>query len=488
LVTFVTLAVPRLRHLDWTGVLPVGAVLIAATHLLVERYRWQMVPAYAVTAVLVLVWLVQRAGPVRPVSGMVVAGAVALGVIGLVLSTALPVVVPSFRFPEPSGPHRIGTLTYHWHDETRAEVLTSAPGDHREVMVQVWYPASPDPEAPRAPYMREQGALANWLAWLLRLRIPQWLSRPLDSVITNAVAAAPLAATDPTYPVLLFMQGLSGFRQMNTFQVEELVSHGYVVAAIDQPYAAAAMSFPDGRQVLGLGKRVMWPLIQQSLEPSTPPPELNGRPLPEGIIPYLARDAVFVLDRLADLNEADPNGVLTGALDLSRAGVFGVSLGGITAPEACHLDPRFRACMAMEAPIPAEVVTAGLEQPTLLLIGDVETMRAAGWAEEGITQHHTNMRSLYENLGGSGYYVVTNGMYHLNLTDAPLLLRAPFTALGLLGPIDVERAHGIVNAYTVAFFDKHLRGLPAPPLDAGTRPYREIDVEARPESRGWGPD
>ena len=29
---------------------------------------------------------------------------------------------------------------------------------------------------------------------------------------------------------------------MNTFQVEELVSHGYIVAAIDQPYAAAEWS------------------------------------------------------------------------------------------------------------------------------------------------------------------------------------------------------------------------------------------------------
>jgi alpha-beta hydrolase superfamily lysophospholipase len=52
--------------------------------------------------------------------------------------------------------------------------------------------------------------------------------------------------------VLLFLEGATGFRQMNTFQVEELVSHGYVVAAIDQPGAAAAVVFPDGRQAAGL--------------------------------------------------------------------------------------------------------------------------------------------------------------------------------------------------------------------------------------------
>jgi hypothetical protein len=41
---------------------------------------------------------------------------------------------------------------------------------------------------------------------------------------------------------------------MNTFQVEELVSHGYIIVAIDQPYAAASVVFPDGRQVFGLSK------------------------------------------------------------------------------------------------------------------------------------------------------------------------------------------------------------------------------------------
>ena len=64
------------------------------------------------------------------------------------------------------------------------------------------------------------------------------------------------------------MEGLSGFRQMNTFQVEELVSHGYIVAAIDQPYAAASVVFPDGHQVAGLSKDQMQRLIQQSVEPS----------------------------------------------------------------------------------------------------------------------------------------------------------------------------------------------------------------------------
>ena len=59
-----------------------------------------------------------------------------------------------------------------------------------------------------------------------------------------------MAQEESSYPVLIFMEGLNGLRQMNTFQVEELVSHGYTVAAIDQPYAGAEVVFPDGGQTM----------------------------------------------------------------------------------------------------------------------------------------------------------------------------------------------------------------------------------------------
>jgi hypothetical protein len=157
---------------------------------------------------------------------------------------------------------------------------------------------------------------------------------------------------------------------MNTFQVEELVSHGYVVAAIDQPYAAAEVVFPDGRQIDGLGKDQLNPLLQQSIRPVTNAPSLNGQTLKDGIIPYFAQDAVFTLDQLGSLNQADPNGILTGHLDLQRAGIFGVSLGGIVSPEACHLEPCLRACLVMEAPMPADVVKASLHQPSMWILSN----------------------------------------------------------------------------------------------------------------------
>jgi hypothetical protein len=84
-----------------------------------------------------------------------------------------------------------------------------------------------------------------------------------------------VADNESSYPVLIFLEGLNGLRRMNTFQVEELVSHGYVIAAIDQPYTAAEVVFPDGRKVGGLTKDQLNSLLQQSISPVTNAPTLK---------------------------------------------------------------------------------------------------------------------------------------------------------------------------------------------------------------------
>ena len=152
---------------------------------------------------------------------------------------------------------------------------------------------------------------------------------------------------------------------------------------------------------------------------------LNGQVLKDGIIPYLAQDAIFTLDQLTTLNQADTNGILTGRLDLQRAGTFGVSLGGIVGSEACRLETRLRACLVMDAPMPADVVKDGLRQPIMWITRDAETMRlerqrGGGWSEADIEQHQTTMRAVFEkSVPEAGYFVQVPGMFHINLTDIP---------------------------------------------------------------------
>ena len=210
---------------------------------------------------------------------------------------------------------------------------------------------------------------------------------------------------------------------------------------------------------------------------------LNGRALDTGIIPFLAADVSFTLNQLAVLNRADPNAVLTGRLNLAQVGTFGVSLGGIVGSEACRIERRLRACLFMDAPMPVDVVKIGLQQPALWITRDAETMRlerrrSGGWPEAEISEHQSSMRAAFEHSRGARYFVQVPGMFHVNLTDVPYWSQL-LPWLGITGPIDAQRAHNIINAYSLAFFNRHLLGHTEALIDDVASQYPEVIFDAR---------
>ena len=461
LSTFATLAVPRLRRLLWARYLAIFALLIVGAQTVVEGPRWQMFPAYALSGLFALAFLppvAKRHEAIR--FHRLAAGlSTAFAVLALAISAALPMAFPVFQFPRPHGPYGIGTLTYHWVDAGRPEIFTADPNDHRELMVQIWYPAKGGHDLKRAPYVHDGATLAP-LARLLHL--PGFVLGHLKYVMTNAIPSAPVADGAASYPVLMSLHGRGGYRQENTFQIEELVSNGYIVADIDQPYAAATVAFPDGR-LAAFDTRMI------------------DRRFEDGMIPYLSRDVTFALDQLASLNNTDENGILTGRLDLLRVGILGVSLGGEVSAEACLRDPRLRACLSMDVWMPPDVVQAGLRQPTMWISRDAGTMRLEGWSEAVTDETLGTMRRVFEELPGDGYLVRVRGMFHADFSDAPLL--SPLTSwLGITGPIDPARALRIVSAYSLAFFDRHLKDRPAALLDGPAERFPEVLFETRRHS------
>jgi pimeloyl-ACP methyl ester carboxylesterase len=412
--------------------------------------------------------------------------AIGLGIfwlsIALVMAGLLWIAMPVFRFPQPTGPNAIGTLTYHWIDTSRVDIFAVDASARRELMAQVWYPADIDPATIHAPYMQDADTV---MAAFARVHgKPPFFFRQFKYVTTNAVTAARVADGQTTYPVLIVPVSATGLRQMNTFQVEELVSHGYIVVAIDQPGAAADVVFQDGREVVGVPVLQLQALIRPSHIPGATAPLLQGRVLEaRSIVPFLTQDVSFALDQLAALNLADQNHVLTKRLDLQRVGAFGVSLGGIVTGAACLHEPRVRACLMMDAPMTSEVVAAGLNKPSIWITRDVASMRlerqrSGGWSEADIEAHQTSMRAVYETLPGSGYFVEILGTFHSNFMDIPNW--TPLASwLNLAGPIDGQRAHDIINAYSLAFFNRHLIGHPEGLLDGSAAQYPEVIFESR---------
>ena len=89
LLIFCLLALPLPRGVLWLRYWVLIAVLIAVVQVLVEGARWQMLPAYALTGLFFLVWLLQHIAPASwPANRLVVGLAVSLGVLGLAIASA----------------------------------------------------------------------------------------------------------------------------------------------------------------------------------------------------------------------------------------------------------------------------------------------------------------------------------------------------------------------------------------------------------------
>lgn len=460
----------RLPHaVRWARNMPVIIPPMALAQLWVEGARWQMFPAYALSVLFFAGWTIRSIAPKDRFVGRMRVHllAVLLSVIGLTIAIALPTLIPVFHLPHPSGPYGIGTLTYHWVDENRRDVFSGDLNARRELMVQIWYPAKEDRSSPHAPYVQNPEALAS-TARLLHL--PKFFFAHLKHVASNAIPGAPAADEEPNYPVLIFLSGRGGYRQSNTFQVEELVSHGYIVAAVDQPHASAGVVFPGARLI------VMDPRM---FDPAHP----GHAAFLDEVLPFLAQDISFALNQLASLDQADPNGILTGRLDLLHEGIFGVSLGGIVAAESCLTELRLRACLVMDAFMPADVVRSGLRQPAMWISRDARDMRLEGWAQADIDETQRTMREVFDYLPGDGYLIRVPGAFHANFSDAPLF--SPLTRwLGVTGPIDGRRALDAMSAYSLAFFDRHLKGRREAMLEGPSARFPEILFESRAAHKG----
>lgn len=135
----------------WSKLATLVAVVMVTVQLLVEGFRWQMIPAYASPVILILCYLLAGWKKDFRSRGIFIVETL-LFCIYLSVAVALPLLMPVFSFEEPTGPHRVGTKVYHWIDHQRNEPYSKNPTDRRELMVQIWYPAAEKARGPRTLY------------------------------------------------------------------------------------------------------------------------------------------------------------------------------------------------------------------------------------------------------------------------------------------------------------------------------------------------
>jgi dienelactone hydrolase len=377
----------------------------------------------------------------------------------LALAAALPLLLPVPKLPTPSGPYAVGTFSTMLVDESREEIYSDQPGEPRRLMVQFWYPAQPAAGAQPGPWMDAMEimgpAISRWLD------LPPFFLDHLRLARTHSYPEAPLLPGTERFPVLLFSHGWSGFRQQNTYQVEELASHGYVIVAVQHTYGSMATVFPDGQVA--------------PLNPDALPTGLSGEAYQKAanrLVTQWAQDLSFVLDTLEGLNAKDPSGRFTGRLDMENVGAFGHSTGGGAVIEFCSREPRCKAGLTMDAymiPVSLSIVNQGaLSQPFLFM-----------FSERWPTERNTSLfNHLYTQLSTPAYQITLPGTDHYDFTDMPMLSPvAPW--LGLKGPLKGSRVMQIVDGFSRAFFDTYLKGQPSPLLERPESAFPEVTFKRR---------
>ena len=351
----------------------------------------------------------------------------------------------SVRLPAPTGPYAVGHRQFPLVDGAREELHTPEADDQREMVLHVWYPAEPAPGTPPGLYLAPPLAEAFGL------------SDEANAALAHALPDAPPADTGDVLPVVIFNNGFNTTPAVYTALLEDLASHGYVVAAANHPYVDTFALLPDGEVVAYPGDA---DFVQDWN---------RGNPYEAETYLMWIPDTIYVIQELGRLNDD----VFGGRLALDQMGFMGHSFGGGVSAETCRiLAERCAGAINLDGSHPARLVEVGMPAPYLYMAAEM-----TGSAES------PEVRDVYEGAGADAYIAEFAGATHMAFSDGFYLRSAQGDLDDLdrrrYGAIEPDRMAELTRRYALAFFDRYLRGEDAPALAALAEADEEITIEAR---------
>jgi predicted dienelactone hydrolase len=488
-VSVISLFVEASRRNRWLHLLPAFSLAIVGIHLIIEGYRWQMVPAYVLAWLLFLFTLRNIPYAIRPWLAwqstdhriMRIIGASAGSLLFLDI-LFLQWFVPLFELPQPTGPYTVGTRYFYAVDTSREEEFTEQPGDHRAVSAEVWYPANPGKMDKVKCYM--QGAEDASPALGTFMGLPSFVFSHLCKIKTHSYLDADILAGSRPYPVLVFSHAFAGNIVQNTLLMEDLASHGYIIFSVGHAYETPFIYKADGSVILydpqndayrarlveiddptsnTIKSEVLTTLnldLQARLYRQL---MLQNRNLVASVRTW-AEDNQFLMDQMVAMNQ--PGGIFAGQMDLEQIGLLGHSLGGAAAGQTCFVDARCKAGVNIDGFQYGDVLEGNLLQPFMFLYS----------ASTQVLNKNIN-DVFYDGVQNDAYSLVMNGATHEDFSDIPLyfrmqLLGAPVEDRNPLRFIQIE------NAYILAFFDQYLYDRPSPLLAGPSSKYPEVTFKS----------
>ncbi len=376
---------------------------------------------------------------------------------------------PPFVLPEPTGPYRIGVHDFEVVDPGRAETFRPDLGEHRRIMVRVWYPAVPAAGAAPRPYRSPVEALIMGRNLAESLGLPDPTFEQIGAGPTHAVSNAPVERAGGSYPVVIFSHGYLGTVDTNTALMEELASHGVVVFSITHPFESAAVVYPQGDAVV-LDASVKAYMGGRTLDPDTDI-ILHSKVMGDRFeatrrlysqstrlsqsAPIWRSDFISVLDAIeAGLVDREVRPIAALA-DLHRLIFAGMSFGGPAAVGACQADRRCLGAINLDGrEVSLDLFDRPVRAPTLMVYsGNTFNLSGLGYND-----------FFYEPARQIGSRPEVRRMVvpdagHWDFTDYTLLPKGdpsmPLLPASLRGPIEGRRMIRLVNDLFLDFIGRY---------------------------------
>ncbi|MEI7580215.1 MAG: dienelactone hydrolase family protein [bacterium] len=297
--------------------------------------------------------------------------------------------------PQPTGSLAFTTQSFEITDNTRQE--PSDPSKKRKLILQCWIPQRPSSSAPQTPF-----------------------------------------------PLILFSHGYLGVVPDDySLILEDMASHGYLVAAITHTSFATTTTFADGRVIpMDEDRLKNWSFERMCADQT-----------------IWTADVQCVLSYL-EHGVADSIHLLYGMYDSKKIGMCGHSFGGSTAFLMCLTDDRVKAGVNFDGALMCTQKASSLTKPFLFMWAetslklwentDQEIATLTGYTPELINQFRGALENAYDTAAQPALSHITIPQFsHVDFTKNEMLKETPL-------PQDMIDALALIRTSVVDFFNKNL--------------------------------
>ncbi|GAB3180398.1 alpha/beta hydrolase family protein [Telluribacter humicola] len=329
----------------------------------------------------------------------------------------------TFVLPKPSGKYQVGRYGTSLKDPSR---------QNRAIPLFIYYPTTS---------VKTTSFIIPTDEW--RQQYLPVLQKKLGNEAGKAVAYGKAYFTEgfrltgnEKYPLILFAPGMGWSTLEYSYIIQELVSAGYMVAALNSSPLAPVLQASDGTFIAADKPKDSYQLI--------------------------ADDMSFVLRQIKTGSAPLQN--VTKYIDPERIALAGHSLGGAAALLASDMNPGIKAAVNMDGDVMDASQKAAPRGSVLFLnqipaafekksFTEMQADPDLGWRYQQMTKTTAN--------ASQGKYVAIAGMYHSNFQDYALL---PTTMIPenirktRLGPIDGSKCLQLITKTLISYFDEALNG------------------------------